>query len=125
MFGFKKRKKKKEEAAKKAATPVVKEEVKVEVAKKEETKPEVAKKETAPVAVESTEEAPKRTRKQINHITKHKDGGWQIKKEGSTRAQKKFATQKEAIEFAKGLETTTGISYIIHKANGSTRKKKY
>ena len=75
---------------------------------------------------ESDSEAPvKKKRKAIYHVTKHIDGGWQVKKEGAQRAQKRFNTQKEAIDFAKEIEKTTGTSYIIHKANGSTRKKTY
>ncbi len=61
--------------------------------------------------------------KSSNHITKHPSGGWQIKKSNSERAFKKFRTQKEAIEFAKNLEVTTGVEFIIHKADGNPRKK--
>jgi hypothetical protein len=131
MFGFLRKKKKKVEEPKKV-TPVVKEE-KVEepvveeapVEEPKEEKVEVKEEPKEEVKEEKKEEPVKRKRKAINHITKHKDGGWQIKKEGSSRAQKRFSTQKEAIEFAKSLEKTTGTSYIIHKADGSTRKKTY
>jgi hypothetical protein len=74
---------------------------------------------------DDTSVSQKKSRKPINHITKHKDGGWKIKKEGAQRALKRFSTQKEAIEFAKELEKTTGTAFIIHKANGATRKKTY
>lgn len=108
MFGFLKKKKKKEmqqveqkQVAKEMEAP--KEEVKQE----EEVKP-----------------VPKK-RKAAIHITRHKDGGWQVKKEGAQRALKLFKTQKEAIEYAKLIEKEKGTGYIIHKADGSTRKKKY
>ena len=116
MFGlFKKRKKK------------LKENEKVEVLPKEEVKQEVVEEEPEVEVQEEVVEEPKeeKKRKVSNHITKHPQGGWQIKKSGSTRALKRFRTQKEAIEFAKGLEDTTGTAYVIHKADGKTRKKTY
>jgi len=105
MFGFLRKKKKKEKEQKITQEPVV------------ETTQEEPKQET-PVKVA-------RKRKPVNHITKHKDGGWQLKKEGAQRALRKFDTQKEAIAFAKEYETEKGVGYIIHKTDGTTRKKKY
>ena len=123
MFGLFKKKKKKKQEPKVEEVKVVKEEkVKEEPVVEEvkvEPKVEVVEKE------EVKEEPKKRKRKPVNHITKHKDGGWQVKKEGAQRALKRFPTQKEAIEFAKNLEKTTDTGYIIHKADGSTRKKTY
>jgi uncharacterized protein YdaT len=103
MFGFL-RKKKKE-------TP--KQAVKTNKVQSNET--HIDKKETT---------VPKK-RKAVIHITKHKSGGWQVKKEGAQRALKLFKTQKEAIDFAKTIESEKGTGYIIHKTDGSTRKKKY
>ena len=114
MFGFLRRKKKKKEAQKEAPKPVQQEVV-------EETPEE-------PEQVEVKEEKkaePKKKRQAAMHITKHKDGGWQVKRENAQRALRKFETQKEAIEYAKQIEKDKGIGYIIHKADGSTRKKKY
>lgn len=105
MFGFLKKKKKKETTSKQA----------VESKQINESKA-VPEEEASPV--------PKK-RKAAIHITKHKSGGWQVKKEGAQRALKLFKTQKEAIEHAKVIESEKGTGYIIHKADGSTRKKKY
>jgi len=85
---------------------------------KEETKVDVLE----PVKGEGKKVKP---RKMSYHITKHADGGWQIKKGGAQRALKRFSTQKEAIEYAKILEKEKGASYLIHKADGKTRKKTY
>ena len=117
MFGLFKKKKKKQTQVEKVETK------KVEVKEEPILEEEVV--EVEAVKEEVKEEPVKRKRKAINHITKHKSGGWQVKKEGAQRAQKRFDTQKEAIEFAKSLEKTTGTSFIIHKADGSTRKKTY
>lgn len=115
MLGlFKKRKKK------------IKENDKVEILPKEDVKPTKVE-ENPQEEMNEIKEEPKeeKKRKVSNHITKHPQGGWQIKKSGSNRALKRFRTQKEAIEFAKGLEETTGTAYVIHKADGKTRKKTY
>lgn len=133
MFGLFRKKKKK--AAQKVEQPVVKEEV---VEEKVELEEDVHQEEVTaePIQedvqeeekeeVEEKEESPKpRKRKAIHHVTKHKDGGWQVKKEGAQRALKRFGTQKEAIEYAKQIEKERGVGFIIHKADGSTRKKTY
>lgn len=124
MFGWFKRKKKHQEAKKneeRVITPKVVE--KPQVIEPEVIEPEVVK----PQVVEDIEEKeePKKERKIPYHITKHPKGGWQVKKGKADRALKRFDTQKEAIEYAKELEKSTGNSYIIHKADGSIRKKEY
>jgi uncharacterized protein YdaT len=115
MFGWFKKNKNKKEVVEQAPKPV-----------KETVKEEPKKEMKEPLEPGSKEEAnaPKK-RKAAMHITKHKDGGWQVKKGGAQRALRKFNTQKEAIEFAKKIEQEKGTGYIIHKANGSTRKKTY
>ena len=148
MFGlFGKKKKKKVEEPKKTALvkpvveekPVVVEEEKPVVVKEEkpvvvkEEKPEktivapvISKEKDASIEVSKVEEKSKKpARKMPYHITKHSDGGWQIKRGKAKKALKLFDTQKEAIEYAKVLEKEKGESYIIHKANGTTRKKTY
>lgn len=102
-------------------TPVVEEapvdETPVEEAPvKEDTPEEKVTEKAAPV---------KKARKLPYHITKHSDGGWQIKRAKAKKALRRFDTQQEAIEFAKVLEKEKGESYIIHKADGTTRKKTY
>ncbi len=119
LFGKKKKSKKNEEQVQLEVQE--QEEAEEEVVEKEKAKEEVVEKEE--VKVEKQAEPKKR--KATNHITKHPQGGWQIKKSGAQRAQKRFKTQKEAIEYAKHLEETTDIAYVIHKADGTTRKKTY
>lgn len=129
MFGlFRKKKKSKQEEPKKV---VVQEEKKVEPKKVEPVTPELVTPEPVKEEVseepkkEEKEEVKKPARKMPYHITKHTDGGWQIKRGKAKKALKRFETQKEAIEYAKVLEKEKGESYIIHKANGTTRKKTY
>jgi len=122
MFGFGKKKKKKAEEMK-VAPKVVKEEPKVVVEEPKEVKEDVKKVEPATKKEPQSKAKPK-PKKQSYHITKHTSGGWQIKKGKAVRALKRFKTQKEAIEYAKELEKN-GASYMIHKQDGTTRKKKY
>ncbi len=57
------------------------------------------------------------------HITKQQSTGmWQVKLAGGQRAIKVFRTQKEAIEYAKGLVATQGGSIRVHSVNGQIRK---
>lgn len=130
MFGlFRKNKKKKvEEEVKKDVVETMVEDQPVEVEEQKEPEQVVASPEktvetSEVVQVEEKELKP--VRKMPYHITKHSDGGWQIKRGRAKKALKRFDTQKEAIEYAKVLEKEKGESYIIHKANGTTRKKTY
>jgi len=95
--------------------------------KKKETLKTEVKQTTESVVVEDTtqELVVKKERKLSYHITKHPSGGWQLKKGKAERALKRFKTQKEAIAYADQLEKERGISYLIHKTDGSNRKKKY
>lgn len=74
---------------------------------------------------EKEETKPKKKRNLPYHITKHPKGGWQIKRGNAERALKRFDTQKEAIEYAEELEKERGVGYVIHKVDGSVRKKDY
>lgn len=103
--------------------PVKEEPVKEEPVHEEPTKEEPAHEEVEKEDVEEKEEK-KKPRKLSYHVTKHPKGGWQIKKAKAERALKRFNTQREAIEYAKELEKS-GASFVIHKADGTTRKKKY
>ena len=60
----------------------------------------------------------------VYHIAQSKtiDGQWQVKLAGGERAIKIFKTQKEAIEYAKGLVRTQGGSIRIHSMKGKLRK---
>lgn len=102
---------KKAESAKKSAP-----------AKKEVEKKPAAKKAAAPVA--SSEFGKYEGKTRVYHIAQSKtiDGQWQVKLAGGDKAIKIFKTQKEAIEFAKGLIRTQGGSIRIHSMKGKLRK---
>lgn len=55
-----------------------------------------------------------------------KDQMWQVKLAGGQKAIKLFATQAEAIEFAKGLcENNESARIVIHKEDGTFRRLTY
>ncbi len=58
------------------------------------------------------------------HISKHVlSGTWQVKLANGEKAIKIFKTQKEAIDYAKGLVKTQGGSIRVHSKKGSIRKE--
>ena len=59
------------------------------------------------------------------HVAKRPDGKWQVKFAGWEKAIKLFATQAEAIEYAKKLAENQDGSISIHKKDGKMRKQKY
>ncbi len=61
----------------------------------------------------------------VLHVTPHPEGGWQIKGNNHKKALKRFETQALAIEEAKAMAESRGISYMIHKKDGRIRKKRY
>lgn len=53
-----------------------------------------------------------------------RDGKWAVRKAGSSRATKKFDTQKEAIREAKKIANSQGTDLYIHGRNGRIRDRK-
>lgn len=121
LFGKKKAKTRQEESNKKTQTTVVETEKNEKKASTESSQSI----EANASEIKKDESSNTVSRKMPYHITKHPNGGWQIKRGKGKKALKLFDTQKDAIEYAKVLEKEKGESYIIHKANGTTRKKTY
>ncbi|AFY61695.1 DUF2188 domain-containing protein [Synechococcus sp. PCC 6312] len=48
------------------------------------------------------------------HVRPRPGGGWQVKQEGTRKTIKAFLTQKEAIQFARGLAHEVGGRVDIH-----------
>lgn len=81
-----------------------------------------AKKEKAKAPAPAKEE---KTAARNYHVAKRPDGKWQVKFAGGEKAIKLFATQAEAIEYAKKLAENQDGSISIHKKDGKMRKQKY
>lgn len=63
------------------------------------------------------------SQKKNQHVTPHKDGGWQVKGAGNTKATAKTDTQKEAIEIARDIAINKQSEVVIHGRNGQIRDK--
>ena len=51
-----------------------------------------------------------------------KDGKWAVKGEGNEKYTKLFETQKEAIDYAKGIAKNQNSDVVVHRKNGQIRK---
>lgn len=57
------------------------------------------------------------------HVTPHKNGGWQVKGAGNSKATKITSTQAEAISIAKGIAKKNQSELLIHNSSGRIREK--
>jgi hypothetical protein len=57
------------------------------------------------------------------HVIPHPDGGWTVKKGGSTHATRRFDTQREAITYGRKISKAQGTEFYIHDRNGMIRSK--
>lgn len=57
------------------------------------------------------------------HVTPHKNGGWQVKGAGNSKATKITKTQSEAIRIAKGIAKNNKSELLIHSTAGKIREK--
>ena len=57
------------------------------------------------------------------HVTRHPNGGWQVKGAGNTLATARTSTQSEAIRIARGISRNQGSELVIHRPNGQIRDK--
>lgn len=57
------------------------------------------------------------------HVTKHPDGGWQVKGAGNEKATVKTETQKKAIDVAKEIAKNQKSEVVIHGTDGKIRDK--
>lgn len=57
------------------------------------------------------------------HVTKHPEGGWQVKGVGNSRATVRTATQKAAIAAARTIAINQKSEVVVHGCNGKIRVK--
>ena len=130
-------------AEEKAIAPEV-EEKEVSAPEKTEPKPKTAPKkesgkatEKKPVTDKKTEKTPSENKEdepdgekkkpsvKNYHISQRADGRWQVKGALAEKALKIFATQAEAIDYAKKVADNQEGNFTIHKKDGKIRKKTY
>lgn len=61
--------------------------------------------------------------KKTQHIVKNPDGGWAVKKGGSTRATKIFDTQEKAISHGREIAKNQKAEFYVHGRDGKIREK--
>jgi len=57
------------------------------------------------------------------HVTPHKDGGWQVKGAGNSKATKRTETQAEAISIARDIAINSKSELLVHNKSGRIRQK--
>lgn len=57
------------------------------------------------------------------HVTPHRNGGWQVKGEGNSKTTKITKTQSEAIRIPKGIAKNNKSELLIHNTGGRIREK--
>lgn len=57
------------------------------------------------------------------HIVKNRDGGWAVKKGGSSRATKIYDTQERAIAHGRRIAKSLKAEIYIHGKDGRIRQK--
>lgn len=61
--------------------------------------------------------------KKTQHVVKNPDGGWAVKKGGSTKATKVYKTQEEAIRHGREIARTQNAEFYVHGRDGRIREK--
>ena len=75
------------------------------------------------VAKDAKVESPN-NKKVVYVVSTHPDGGWQVKRAGSTKAIKRFDTKAEADAYAKKVASNNGASVLRKKKDGKIQKKR-
>lgn len=61
--------------------------------------------------------------KKNQHVTPHRDGGWQVIGAGNKKPTHRTTTQAEAIEIAKKIAKNQQSEVVIHNRQGQIRDK--
>jgi len=61
--------------------------------------------------------------KKTQHVVKNPDGGWAVKKGGSTKATKVYQTQAEAIRRGREIAQNQKAEFYVHGRDGRIQKK--
>lgn len=61
--------------------------------------------------------------KRTQHVVRNPDGGWAVKKGGSSKATKVHRTQEEAIRHGREIAQNQRAEFYIHGRDGRIREK--
>ena len=57
------------------------------------------------------------------HVVHDKNGGWNVKGAGNSKATKHFDTKQPATDYARKISQNQGSELIIHNKNGKIAQK--
>ena len=57
-----------------------------------------------------------------HRVTPHKDGGWQVKRDGDSKASHRTKTQSDSIEIAREISRNQRTELQIHRPDGRIRQ---
>ena len=57
-----------------------------------------------------------------HRVMPHKDGGWQVKRDGGKRASHRAETKAEAERLGREISRNQGTELTVHKADGSIER---
>ena len=61
--------------------------------------------------------------KNSHHVVPDPNGGWSVKKEGASRASKRFDQKRDAIVHARNISKDQGTEFVIHRRDGTIASK--
>jgi hypothetical protein len=61
--------------------------------------------------------------RKTHHVVPDPDGGWNVKKGGSSRASKHFDIKERAIDWAREVSRNQGTELVIHRRDGTIAQK--
>jgi hypothetical protein len=61
--------------------------------------------------------------KKSTHVVPDPNGGWSVKKEGASRASKRFDKKQDAIIYARNISKNQGAEFVIHRPDGTIHSK--
>lgn len=63
--------------------------------------------------------------KNSHHVVPDPNGGWSVKKEGASRASKRFDQKRDAVTYAKNISKDQGSELVIHGRDGTIIEKDF
>lgn len=61
-------------------------------------------------------------RKPAHHVVPS-DGGWDVKKEGASRASSHHATKQQAVDAGRQVSRNQGTEFVVHRKDGTIQSK--
>jgi len=60
--------------------------------------------------------------RKTHHVVPNPDGGWDVRKGGSSRSSGHFDTKKDAVDSGREISINQGSEFVIHGKNGRIQR---